>query len=219
MSLKINDHASSVKLVIFILEKTMSYLEYSTVDNLKTYLPNTWLSDEQLGVLITRASRLLDAELWDNIGQKTITKRMDGYGKAKLVMENRVVAVDSIKYCIRKIWYPVTVDHINGVVIYLEEPLPIGEQNIEITYTKWYSSVPDDVQIFFHMYSTKLLSLDSYMAWDSNGEVINKKINGLSISYKTPSELIDQATTSWGIFEESFKNILNKYKNFTLLTS
>jgi hypothetical protein len=76
--------------------------------------------------------------------------------------------------------------------------------------------VPEDVQLFFLMYSMKLLSLDSYMTWDSNGEIVNKKIQNLSITYKTPSELIEQATTSWGIFEESFKNILDKYKNFTL---
>jgi hypothetical protein len=69
------------------------------------------------------------------------------------------------------------------------------------------------------MYSMKLLSLDSYMLWNSNGEVVNKRIQGLSITYKTPSELIDQATTSWGIFEESFKNILDTYKNFTLSTA
>jgi hypothetical protein len=69
------------------------------------------------------------------------------------------------------------------------------------------------------MYSMKLLSLDSYMLWNSNGEVVNKRIQGLSITYKTPSELIDHETTSWGIFEESFKNILDTYKNFTLSTA
>jgi hypothetical protein len=88
---------------------------------------------------------------------------MDGYGKPKLVMENRVVSVESVSYCIRQTRYPVTVSHINGVVIYLEEPLPVGEQNIQITYTKGYETVPEDVQLFFLMYSMKLLSLDSYM--------------------------------------------------------
>lgn len=194
----------------------MAYLKYTTLDALKAYLPNTSLTDDQLDTLITRASKLLDSELGDNIWLQTITKRMDGYGKPKLVMENRVVSVESVSYCIRQTRYPVTVSHINGVVVYLEEPLPVGEQNIQITYTKGYETVPEDVQLFFHMYSVKLFSLDSYMTWDSNGEVVNKKIQNLSITYKTPSELIEQATTSWGIFEESFKNILDKYKNFTL---
>lgn len=194
----------------------MAYLKYTTLDALKAYLPNTSLTDDQLNTLITRASKLLDSELGDNIWLQTITKRMDGYGKPKLIMENRVVSVESVSYCIRQSRYPVAVTHINGVVVYLEEPLPVGEQNIQITYTKGYETVPEDVQLFFHMYSVKLLSLDSYMTWDSNGEVVNKKIQNLSITYKTPSELIEQATTSWGIFEESFKNILDKYKNFTL---
>lgn len=197
----------------------MAYLQYTTLDALKAYIGTTWLTDDQLNTLITRASKLLDSELGDNIGLQTITKRMDGYGKPKLVMENRVVAVDSVQYCVRKTRYPIDVNHINGVVVYLEEPLPIGEQNVEITYTKGYESVPEDLQIFFLMYSMKLLSLDSYMLWNSNGEVVNKRIQGLSITYKTPSELIDHETTSWGIFEESFKNILDTYKNFILSTA
>lgn len=197
----------------------MAYLKYTTLDALKAYMPTTTLTDDQLNELITRASKLLDSELGDNIWLQTITKRMDGYGKPKLVMENRVISVDSVKYYVRKTRYSIDVDHINGVVVYLEEPLPIGEQNIEITYTKGYESVPDDLQIFFLMYSMKLLSLDSYMLWNSNGEVVNKRIQGLSITYKTPSELIDHETTSWGIFEESFKNILDTYKNFTLSTA
>jgi len=41
-----------------------------------------------------------------------------------------------VRYCVRKTWYPVPVDHIDGVIVYLEESLPRGEQNIEITYTK-----------------------------------------------------------------------------------
>lgn len=197
----------------------MAYLKYTTLDALKAYIGNTSLTDDQLNTLITRASKLLDSELGDNIWLQTITKRMDGYGKPKLVMENRVVSVTSVSYCIRQSWFPVSVSHINGVVVYLEEVLPVGEQNIQITYTKGYETVPEDLQIFFHMYSMKLLSLDSYMLWNSNGEVVNKSIQGLSITYKTPSELIDQATTSWGIFEASFKNILDTYKNFTLSTA
>lgn len=197
----------------------MAYLKYTTLDALKAYIGNTSLTDDQLNTLITRASKLLDTELGDNIWLQTITKRMDGYWKPKLVMENRVVSVASVSYCVRQSWFTVTVSHINGVIVYLEEELPVGEQNVQITYTKGYETVPEDVQIFFHMYSMKLLSLDSYMLWNSNGEVVNKRIQGLSITYKTPSELIDQATTSWGIFEESFKNILDIYKNFTLSTA
>ena len=219
MSLKKNDYASTMKLVFFILWSYMTYLKYTTLDALKGYIQDTSLTDDQLNQLITRASRLLDSELWDNIWLQTLTKRMDGYGKAKLVMENRIVSVDSVKYCIKKSRYSVDVSHINGVIVYLEESIPTGEENVEITYTKGYETVPNDLQIFFNMYSMKLLSLDSYMLWNSDGEVINKKIQGLSITYKTPSELIDQAMTSWGIFEESFKKILYRYKNFTLLTA
>jgi hypothetical protein len=87
---------------------------------------------------------------------------------------------------------------------------------VRITYTKGYQIIPEDIQIFFHYYCVKLLSLDSYMQWNRNGEVVSKKINGLSISYKTPSEIIESLTTQWGVFEQSFKNILDTYKNFTL---
>ena len=76
----------------------MVYLEYTTVSRLKNYLANTTLTDEQLHSLIIRASRLLDNELGDNIGQQTITKRIDGYGKPKIVLENTVQTVESIEY-------------------------------------------------------------------------------------------------------------------------
>jgi hypothetical protein len=45
----------------------MAYLKYTTLDALKAYIPNTTLTDEQLNTLITRASKLLDSELGDNI--------------------------------------------------------------------------------------------------------------------------------------------------------
>ena len=76
----------------------MAYLEYTTLVQLKGYLPNTMLTDEQLTSLITRASRLLDSELGGNIGEQTITKRVDGYGKPKIILENTIQAVESIEY-------------------------------------------------------------------------------------------------------------------------
>ena len=48
------------------------------------------MTDSEISSFISRASRLLDAELGDNIGEQNITKRMDGYNKQKLVKENRV---------------------------------------------------------------------------------------------------------------------------------
>lgn len=194
----------------------MAYLEYTTVSRLRNYLPNTMLTDQQLSSLIIRASRLLDSELGDNIGQQTLTKRIDGYGKSKIILENTIQAVDSIEYYQQWSWRAVDVDHIQWSIIYTKQLLPSWDANIRITYTKWYATVPSDLEAFFHSYCVQLLSLDSYMQWDQHGEIVSKKINGLSISYRTPSEIIDGLTTQWGIFEQSFKNILDTYKNFSL---
>ena len=68
----------------------MAYMEYTTLSAFKTYFPSSGMTDSEISSFISRASRLLDAELGDNIGEQTITKRMDGYNKPKLVMENRV---------------------------------------------------------------------------------------------------------------------------------
>lgn len=194
----------------------MAYMEYTTLDDFKLFFPSTTLTDAQINALIARWSRLLDVELGDNIGEQTITKRMDGYGKAKLVMENKINSVSLVRYAIRKTWREVDVDYIDGVMVYLDEELPKGDNNVEITYTKWYTDLPADIQDFFHLYCQRLLNYESNIAGGGNGEVKTKKINGLSITYKTPSEIADSASKSGGGFSTAFAQILNKYKNFSL---
>ena len=194
----------------------MVYLAYTTVEKFKAYLPNTWLSDAELNTLITKASKLLDSELGGNIWIQSITRRIDGYGKAKIILENNIDTVESIDYHEQWTWRAVELDYIQWSIIYTKQLLPSGDTNIRITYTKWYTEVPDELEVFFHYYCAKLLSLDSYMQWDHHGETVSKKINGLSTSYKTPSQMIDALTTQWGVFEQSFRNILDTYKNFTL---
>jgi hypothetical protein len=61
---------------------------------------------------------------------------MDGYGKEKLVMENRVTSVSLVRHVVRKAWYTIVVDRVDGVMVYLDDELPSGDQNVEITYTK-----------------------------------------------------------------------------------
>lgn len=194
----------------------MAYMEYTTLSDFKTYFPNSGMTDEQISAFITRASKLLDAELGDNIWEQTITKRMDGYGKPKLILENRVTAVSLVRYKIRSYWTEVDVDYFDGAIVYLEQELPAGDNNVEITYTKGYTTLPTDIQDFFHLYCARLMQLDGFVAWAQPGEIKSKRINGLGITYKTPSEIADAQTSKDGIFATTFSNILDKYKNFSL---
>ena len=114
----------------------MAYLKYSTVEKLKAYLGNNSLSVDQLQDLIDRGSRLLDAELGDNIGETSKTKRVDGYGKPRIIMENTVNSVESVKYIINKQYTEIAVDFIDGAIIHLDSIAPVGERNIEVKYTK-----------------------------------------------------------------------------------
>lgn len=194
----------------------MAYMEYTTLSDFKAYFPNTTLSDGQISAFIMRASKLLDAELWDNIGEQTITKRMDGYGKAKLIMENRITSVWYVKYKSRDAWFDVDLDFIDGAILHLEAEIPSWDKNVEIQYTKWYTELPTDIQDFFHLYCARLMQLDGYVSGSQPGEVKSKRINWLGITYKTPSEIADAETSKGGIFGITFVNILDKYKIFSL---
>lgn len=193
----------------------MAYMEYTTLSALKMFAPSTGLTDPQLSALITRGSLLLDAELWDNIGEQTLTKRMDGYGKPKIVMEAKVNSVTSVEYKESGSWYEIDVDFIDWPVVHLEEPAPKGDKNIRIVYVKGYTVLPTDIQAFFHTYLMRLLTLDKASTGATAGEVKSKSINGLSISYRTPWEIAESETSDGGAFSEAYKSILSKYKNFT----
>lgn len=191
-------------------------MEYTTLSAFKIYFPNSGMTDPEISAFITRATSLLDAELGDNIWQVTRTKRMDGYGKPKLIMENRVTAVTSVRYKSRSAWFSVDVDYLDGVMVYLEKSLPIWDNNVEITYTKGYATLPSDIQDFFHLYCGRLLNLDGFVWGTKPWEIKTKKINGLSVTYKTPSEIADAQTSKWGIFATTFSKVLDKYKNFSI---
>lgn len=193
----------------------MAYMEYTTLADLKSALPNTGLTDPQLTALITRASLLLDAELWDNIGEQTLTKRIDWYGKAKVVMENNVNEVVTIEYKNGSGRSELTVDWIEWPVIYLEEIAPVGEKNIKVEYKKWYTVLPKDIQSFFHMYVGQMLIMEKWVNGSTQWELKSKSINGLHVSYRTPLEIAESMMWDNWAFAETYKKIVAKYKNFT----
>lgn len=72
-------------------------MQYATLAQLKTFLGITGTDrDTELTELIAQATALVDIELGDNLGTQTVTRRIDGTGQDRIILENRVNSVASV---------------------------------------------------------------------------------------------------------------------------
>ncbi len=182
-------------------------MEYTTVEHLKNFLgiaADDETKDDDLQALITQATALVDVELGDNLEEVTNTRRIDGNGVDRIIMENVVTAVASVNVLPES--YEIPVDFIESSVIYLTENTPRGRRNIEITYTKGYTEVPDDMERFFLQYCRELYNMQS----SADTEVVKSQSlgGGLSLSYFSPSELQERMV--------QLDSVIQKYKNFNI---
>lgn len=187
-------------------------MEYTTLDALKAFLKiEDNAQDEYLEQVITSASRVLATELWDDLSLKTQTRRYDAYGTAKIVLEQVVNSVSLVEHTTDNgySWSPVAVDFVDWYIVYLRQTIPSWYKCLRVTYSKWYATVPADLEQFFLKYVNKIIT--DQLANSDSKEIKTKKLDGLSITYFGPDELASRDRTLW----VDYDTIKNKYKVFS----
>ncbi len=163
-------------------------MEYTTLERLKTFLgiaDTDESQDADLTILITQATALVDLDLGNNLEEDEFTRRIDGTGERRIIMETKITEVASITDVTTS--EDIEVDYIDGSIIYLTECTTKGRKNVQIVYTKGYSAVPADMERFFWHYCRELLNQGS----SSDTETVKSQSlgGGLSLTYFSPSEL------------------------------
>jgi len=188
-------------------------MEYCSLVDLKKVLsiPETDTSqDVRLTDLITTLTSLVDLELWWNLWEKEITRRVSGMWSNRLLLEGSINWVLEVKqftnissWEFNNVW----IDFFEWAIVYLDKVIPKWNKNVEIIYKRGFTSVPVDVKTFFLKYCTEMNSIQ--LNWEDT--VKNKKIEWLSITYFSPSELLDGKKMN---SLSDFSSILKKYKIF-----
>lgn len=186
---------------------------YTTLTSLKAHLGITdTAQDTVLTSLIETATELIDTDLGENLEIRTKTRRIDGSGTNRIIMENTINSVIYVKDVYTLSTY--TVDFISGYEIYLLEEVYRWSKNIEISYVTGYSSVPKDFERYFLEYCKELYGRDKI---SSDTEAIKtKKLGDLSITFFSPSELITNGSSV--LDAPDMRKIIQKYKNFSIIT-
>lgn len=191
-------------------------MEYTTLSNLKTYLGISGdAQNAALTSLITLCSEMLSLELGDDLGQKTVTRRVNWTGTYRIVLENNVSAVTSVHYTTDNgdNRTALTVDALEWAIVYTKEEIPRGERNIKVVYTKGYATVPKPLEEFFLKYVQLQKELREQITDDKKYTAKVKQIDGMSVEYFWPSEIAEKDAA----FKANRKAILKKYKNFNML--
>lgn len=189
-------------------------MEYTTLPKLKTYLGVTDTSrDTELTALITTATALVDMELGYNLElDANVVIRVNGMGKNRVVLPQKVnsISLVQVKTTGTSTWRDIAVDFIDGLIVYLIEDVPNGAKNVALTCSRGYVETPLDFEMGFISYCSLLLQKQ---AQDTEGQIQNKKLDGLSISYFGPSEFAGNDDIV------GFKKLLKHYKSFSFATS
>lgn len=188
-------------------------MEYCTLSDLKWYL---WVSgsteDQPLQELITTLTSLVDIELWWNLWLQTIGRRISWMWTNRIIMEWKINTItnNSVKlyYSYASNEYTnISVMFIEWSIVHLERIVPKWNKNVFIEYTRWFETLPVDMKTFFLKYCKEMRNIQKN--WENLLE--SKKVEGLAISYFSPSEIIEaKKENSLG----DFASILKKYKNF-----
>lgn len=191
-------------------------MQYTTLERLKEFLGIEDTSqDAVLSKLIARWSDMLTTELWDDLSLKTQTRRYDSFGTNRIVLEHVVNSIWKVEYT-KNNWYSrteVPLDFIDWYIVYLKNKIPKWNKNVRVTFTKWYDTVPQDIEAFFLKYVSKM----RYEAQPNsdNKEIKTKKLDWLSITYFWPNEL---SSRDWW-FAQDYEAIKMKYKVFSFPTT
>lgn len=187
---------------------------YTTLENLKKHL---WITssdeDTKLNELIETATELIDTDIGENLETRTKVRRIDGNGSCRILMENKVTSVNYVKDARTGSTY--TVDFIDWYIIYITSELERGMKNIEISYVLWYASVPKDFERYFLEYCKELYNRDKITS--DTAVVKTKKLGDLSVTFFSPSELIESGSSV--LASDDMQKIILKYKHFSISAS
>ena len=204
-------------------------MEYTTLPTLKTYLKITDTSrDDELTALITGATAMIDMELGYNLElDEDVVIRVNGMWKNRIVLPQKVNSVSKVevKDTANSTWREVEVDFITGIVVYLIDDVSPGVKNVRLTCSRGYapaipwegeeagtpSELPADFERLFCSYCAQLLQKQDQ---DSEWQIQNKKLDGLSITYFGPSDFKGNDENM-----VSFKKLLAHYKSFSFASS
>lgn len=183
-------------------------LLYTTLEKLQKYLwDETTENATKIEDLIETATTLLDTEIGQNLESKTFTRRIDGTGTCRIVMERSdITAVTSVRDV--RTSSIATLDYIDWSVIYLTRDIDRGRKNIEIMYVAWFTEVPKDLEAYFLEYCKALWTV---MHSSDTKVQKSKRIWDLSVTYFSPSELASES-----LARPEMDAILRKYKNFQI---
>lgn len=200
-------------------------MNYTTLSSLKMKL---WIatdnteSDSELSLIIERATKLIDIEIWFNLEKRNISERVDWTWKNRIYLKNKPNSIINIK---SKDWFTSYIlDYIDWYILHLEENTPKWNKNILVDYEFWFDSenIPGDIEEI----CLDLCVIISDVSW-INGtnmeKLIDKNIKTqklweLSITYFWETE-----KTTLSSFEKlnpgkNIEKILNKYKSFNWIT-
>lgn len=190
-------------------------MEYTTLTNLKSYLRITDSSrNTELTSLIATATQLVDIELWYNLTlNNALQVVVNGMGKNRVVLPQKVNSVSKIEVrdSGNSTWSEIAVDFLDGLVLYVLQNISPGVKNVRVTCSRGYDSVPADFERWFISYCAQLLQKQDQ---DTEGQIHNKKLDGLSITYFGPS---DFAGNDEGLV--NFRRLITHYKSFSFSSS
>lgn len=183
---------------------------YTSIENLKSYLGITDTSrDDELTALIETATEMVDIELGYNLGKEdAIVIRVNGMGTKRVVLPQKVNSVSKVevKDTGNSTWREIDQDFIDGIVLYLIEEVAKGVKNVAVTCSRGYDAVPADFERWFLSYCAILIQKQEQ---DTEWQIQNKKLDGLSITYFAPSEFDGNQDIV------GFQKLLKHYKSFS----
>ena len=178
-------------------------MAYITLDEAKRFLRVTGVSDDTLiSELINHAQGIIDGYLGRTLESATYTEtfvvmKNDSIPNLFFLTYRPVTAVTSVKQNGTELnSNQYTVYASQGVLVV--EGLPAPTDEIEITYTAGYTTIPEDIK-----FVTKSLVAKMYAMSKSGGvEVSSERAGDWAVSFKD-QELLDPSLTK----------ILDRYKN------
>lgn len=195
-------------------------MQYTSLELLKKRLwidENTTTHDEELSLIIERATNIITSHIWD-ISKQTLSERVDAHGTNRIYlkyMTNTVMSIQSLS------WAHYELDYIDGYILYLKQSLPKKKKSVLVEYEIGYEKVPSDIEEICLDLATIFVS-ESHL--DVNTEKLidknikTKKLWDLMITYFWENE---KSASSKDILNptKNIQSIFQKYKPFIWLHS
>lgn len=133
---------------------------------------------------IATATALIDAEIGENIGVRTVKRRIDGTGGDRLILPHTPTSVTSLKD--NKTGESLTILEIADNALYLDGASYRGRGNLTIEYITGFVSVPTEIERVC-LDLIKEITANRKSAAAGSGAVKKKTIGDTSFEYAVQS--------------------------------